>query len=54
MKKTLGEIAHIDSRKAARVVHNRFAHDLINGIARYRAVIYKADKIVTMIYEMGA
>lgn len=55
MKKTLGEICEIDSRKAARAVNvSRFNHDLVNAIAKYRAVNYKAERIVKMLKEMGA
>lgn len=53
--KTLGEMVKIDSTKAARAVHNsRFNHDLVNAIAKYRAVNYKAERIVKMLKEMGA
>lgn len=52
--KTLGEVVRIDSKEAARSVNVRFTHDLLNMIARYRAVSYKAERIVQMIREMGA
>lgn len=44
MKKTLGEIAKIDSKRAARSVRQMFAHDLLNTIAKYRAQLYRAQK----------